>query len=96
MKRCIDIIGIAGFVILVISTLLLFPHSAEKMTWTYWLEGLVLWFVGFAMLVGWLLLRWSIPQRRGGPPPLVVWSVPESNGEGVAADASRNFQREAA
>jgi hypothetical protein len=32
MIRCIDLIGIAGFGILVVSTLFLFPNSVEKMT----------------------------------------------------------------
>jgi uncharacterized SAM-binding protein YcdF (DUF218 family) len=84
MKRCIDLIGIAGFVILGISTLLLFPRSAEQMTWMYWLAGLVLWFMAFVFLVGWLILRWSIRQSREGPQPLLVWSWPSTK-EDVAA-----------
>jgi hypothetical protein len=68
MIRCIDLAGIAGFVILVFSTLFLFPNSADNMNWTYWLGGLLLWFVAVAFVVGWLILRWSIPQSRGNPP----------------------------
>lgn len=92
MKRCIDLIGIAGFILLVISTLFLFPHSVEKMTWIYWLEGLVLWVVGLVMMVGWLILRWSIPHRRGSPPPLLVWSIPQSN----AAEMHEDVRKKAA
>ena len=74
MIRCIDLIGVAGFAMVVISTLLLFPHSADRMTWKYWLEGLALWLVGFNSVVAWLLLRWSVKQSKTGPPPLLVWS----------------------
>jgi hypothetical protein len=59
----------------VLSTLLLFPDSAERMNGKYWLAGLSLWFLGFASMVGWLLLRWSVRQSKDGPPPLLVWSV---------------------
>lgn len=96
MKPCIDLIGIAGFVTLVISTLFVFPNSAEKMTWTYWLEGLLLWFVGFAMMVGWLILRWSIPRRRRGPPPLLVWSTPQSNRNVGSAEVNQDIRKTAA
>ena len=34
------------------------------MNWKYWLEGIALWFVGFAAVVGWLLLRWSVRQSQ--------------------------------
>jgi membrane-bound ClpP family serine protease len=95
MKRCIDLIGIAGFVILVISTLLLFPHSAEQMTWTYWLAGLVLWFMAFVFLVGWLILRWSIRRSHQGPQPLLVWSRPSTK-EDVAAAVNGKVQKQAA
>jgi membrane-bound ClpP family serine protease len=95
MKRCIDLIGIAGFVILVISTLLLFPRSAEQMIWTYWLAGLVLWFMGFAFLVGWLILRWSMPKSHEGPPPLLIWSR-SSTRKDVAAAANGKVRKQAA
>jgi membrane-bound ClpP family serine protease len=96
MNRCIDLIGIAGFVILVISTLFLFPPSAEKMTWAYWLAGLVLWFMAFIFLVGWLILRWSVPQSRKGPPPLLVWSAGQRKNKEVRSTANATVQRKAA
>jgi hypothetical protein len=75
MIRWIDLIGIAGFGMVIVSTLLLFPGSAEPMNWKHWLEGLVLWLVGFNSVVAWLLVRWSVRQSKTGPPPLLVWSL---------------------
>ena len=75
MLRWIDFIGIAGFAMVVLATLLLFPRSADRMTWKYWLEGLALWLVGFNSVVAWLLLRWSLRQSKTGSPPLLVWSL---------------------
>jgi hypothetical protein len=67
MIRWTDLIGVAGYAMVLLSTLLLFPDSAEHMNWKYWLAGLSLWFLGFASVVGWLLLRWSVrpSQKRG-------------------------------
>ena len=78
MIRWIDLIGLAGFAMVVLSTLLLFPGSAEPMNWKHWLAGLALWLLGFNAVVGWLLLRWSVRQSKNGPPPLLVWSVRQS------------------
>lgn len=58
MIRWTDLIGLAGFAVVVLSTLLLFPSSANHMNWLYMLEGLALWVAGFASVVAWLLLRW--------------------------------------
>ena len=80
MIRWIDLIGVAGFAMVVLSTLLLFPGSAEPMNWKHWLAGLALWLLGFNSVVGWLLLRWSVRQSKNGPPPLLVWSVGDSKG----------------
>ena len=89
MIRWTDLIGIAGFAMVVLSTLLLFPDSAEHMNWKYWLAGLSLWLLGFASVVGWLFLCWSVRRFKDGPPPLLVWSArqwkerevtPEANG----------------
>jgi hypothetical protein len=51
----------------VLSTLLLFPDSAEPMNSKYWLAGLSLWLLGVATVVDWLLLRWPVrpSQKRG-------------------------------
>jgi hypothetical protein len=64
MIRWTDLIGLAGFASVVLSTLLLFPDSAERMTWKYGLEGLALWFLGFASVVVWLFLRWSVRRSQ--------------------------------
>jgi hypothetical protein len=58
MIRCTDLIGLAGIAVVVLSTWLLFPGSADRTNWQYMLEGLALWFAGFACVVVWLLLRW--------------------------------------
>jgi hypothetical protein len=78
MIRWIDLIGFAGFAMVVLSFMLLFPGSAERMNWNYWLTGLALWCLGFNSVVGWLLLRWSVRQSKNGPPPLLIWSVGDS------------------
>ncbi len=96
MIRCIDLIGIAGYVILVVSTLLLFPRSAEQMTWPYWLAGLVLWFVACVLLMGWLILRWSVPHSRKGQPPLLVWSTKRSKNKEIAAGVNGKVREKAA
>ena len=85
MIRWTDLIGLAGYAMVVLSTLLLFPSSAEHMNWKYWLFGLALWLLGFASVVGWLLLRWSVQQFKNGPPPLLVWSTRQSQEREVTA-----------
>ena len=85
MIRWTDLIGVAGFAMVVLSTLLLFPGSAERMNWKYWLPGLSLWFLGFASVVGWLLLRWSVRHSKDEPPPLLVWSArPSQKGDATS------------
>ena len=64
MMRWIDVIGFAGFAMVVLGTLLLFPSSVDLMNWEYMLAGLALWLAGFAFVIGWLLLRWSVQPRR--------------------------------
>jgi hypothetical protein len=68
MIRWTDAIGLAGFVVVVLSTLLLFPTSADQTNWQYMLGGLALWFAGFACVVGWLLFRgwqWGRSHPKG-------------------------------
>jgi hypothetical protein len=86
MIRWTDLIGVAGFATVVLSTPLLFPDSAEGMNWKYGLAGLALWFLGFASVFGWLLLRWSVRHSKTGPPPLLVWSVRQSQDKEVASE----------
>jgi len=87
MIRWTDLIGVAGFAMVVLSTLLLFPESAEHMNWKYWLAGLSIWFLGFASVFGWLLLRWSVRQSKDEPPPLLVWSARQSQEKNVTSRA---------
>ena len=84
MIRWTDLIGVAGSAMVILSSVLLFPDSAERVNWKYWLGGITLWFVGFASVVVWLLLRWSVRYSKDGPPPLLVWSLRQSpKGEGT-------------
>jgi len=59
MIRWTDLIGFAGFAMVVLGTHLLFSSSGDSMHWDYRLGGLAVWIAGFASVVGWLLLRWS-------------------------------------
>ena len=87
MIRWTDLIGVAGFAMVVLSTLLLFPDSEEHMNWRYWLAGLSVWSLGFASVFGWLLLRWSVRQSKDEPPPLLVWSARQSQEKNVTSRA---------
>ena len=57
MLRWTDLIGFAGFALVVVGTLFLFPSSADRMNWHYMLAGFALWLAGVASVVGWLCLR---------------------------------------
>lgn len=96
MIRWTDLIGVAGFAMVALSTLFLFPDSAERMNWEYWLTGLALWILGFTSVVGWLLLRWSVPQSKDGPPPLLVWSVRQSQERKATSEMNGSHLRDAA
>jgi hypothetical protein len=93
MIRWIDVIGLAGFAMVVLSTLLLFPGSAEPMNWKHWLAGLALWLLGFNSVVGWLLWHWSARQSRDGPPPLLIWSVRQSQERESASEVNGSHLR---
>jgi hypothetical protein len=86
MIRWTDIIGVVGFALVVLSTLLFFPSSADRMNWKYWLAGLSVWFLGFSCVVGWLLSRWSMRLTKDGPPPALIWSAPHSQERAVTSD----------
>jgi hypothetical protein len=96
MIRWTDLIGVAGFAMVVFSPLLLFPHSAEGANWKDWIAGLALWFMGFAFLLGWLVLRWSVRHSKEGPPPLLVWSVRHSRGREASAMNAGHLQNKRA
>jgi hypothetical protein len=75
MIRWMDLIGICGFGVLIYSSKLLFGDSEGPRSLVYWLGGMALWSVGFASVVGWVLLRWSARNSKNGPGPLLIWSV---------------------
>jgi hypothetical protein len=93
MIRWVDLIGVAGFAMVLLSTLLLFPGSTEGMNWKHWLEGLALWLLGFNSVVGWLLLRWSVRQSKDGPPPLLIWSVRQPREREITRETSGSHLR---
>lgn len=93
MFRWTDVIGVAGFAMVVLSTLLLFPGSAERMNWKFWLPGLSLWFLGFASVAGWLFLRWSVRQAKDEPPPRLVASARQSQERDVTSGAGESELR---
>jgi len=57
--RRMDAFGWLGLAMLVLGVGLFLRASAAHMTWLYWVGGPALWFFGFAVLVGWMVLRWS-------------------------------------
>jgi hypothetical protein len=75
MVRWTDLIGVAGFALVIVSTTLLFPSSAEQINWKYMLGGIAVWLLGFVSVVGWVLLRFSVRPFKEGPPPLLTWSI---------------------
>lgn len=66
MLRWTDLVGLAGFALVFLGTLYLFPRSADRMDWRYMLGGFALWAAGFASVVGWILLRF---WQAGKPHP---------------------------
>ncbi len=66
MLRRTDAIGMLGLVMLLVGVALFLTASAVHMTWLYWVGGPVLWFFGFALLVGWMVVRWGHPERKDG------------------------------
>ena len=93
MIKWIDLIGVGGFAAVILSTLLLFPGSAEGMNWKHWLAGLAVWLLGFNSVVGWLLLRWSVRQSKDGPPPLLVWSGRKSQDRQLTSEGNGSHLR---
>ena len=74
MIRWTDLIGVAGFALVIISSLLFVPHSAPGNQWIYWLGVFALWLLGFAAVVGWVLTRWSIRYSKDSKAPLLIWT----------------------
>ncbi len=57
MLQRTDGIGFTGVAMLVIGVLLFLTGSGERVNLVYWVLGPLLWFLGFAMVVGWAVLR---------------------------------------
>ena len=69
-----DALGFSGVAMLVVGVVLYLAASAERMGWLYWLGGPLLWFAGFAMLVGWVIARYSGSEKHESaiPPKLKI------------------------
>ena len=57
MLRRTDVIGFAGLAMLVAGAVLFLTGSDSELTWVYWMTGTCIWFVGFGVLLGWLIWR---------------------------------------
>ena len=58
MIRWTDLVGFAGFTLVLLGADWLFPVSSEDpINWHRELSGLALWLAGFTSVVGWILLR---------------------------------------
>lgn len=66
--RWIDLIGLAGWGLLVAGVLVAFSTSAQRSTWFLLVVGGAMWAVGFVSIVGWLLMR-LMPQERARKAP---------------------------
>jgi hypothetical protein len=89
MIRWTDLIGLAGFGMVLVATLLLFPDNADFMNWQHWLGGIALWLIGFASVVGWVLSRWSVRKSNDGPPPLLVWSLRQARHKETQSESKK-------
>ena len=75
MIRWTDLIGVAGFVLVIASFVLFSPQSVPSNEWMYWLGVFALWLLGFAAIVGWVLTRWSIRYSNDNQAPLLIWTT---------------------
>jgi peptidoglycan/LPS O-acetylase OafA/YrhL len=64
MLRRTDVIGFAGLAMLVAGAILFLTGSEGELTWLYWMTGTCIWFVGFGVLLGWVIWRaGTLPER---------------------------------
>ena len=68
MQRWMNAVGLAGVAMLIVGLAQLFSGSGHRANWMYWVGGPVLWFMGFALVVGWLLFRCLSPGASDGKP----------------------------
>jgi hypothetical protein len=57
MLRRTDVIGFAGLGMLVMGAILFLTGSESELTWLYWMTGTCIWFIGFGVLLGWIIWR---------------------------------------
>ncbi len=57
MLQRTDGLGFTGVAMLVIGVLLFLTGSGDRVDLVYWVVGPLLWFLGFAMVVGWAMWR---------------------------------------
>ncbi len=57
MLRRTDGSGFTGVAMLVSGVLLFLTGSGDHVELVYWVLGPLLWFLGFAMVVGWAVMR---------------------------------------
>jgi Kef-type K+ transport system membrane component KefB len=74
MIRWTDLIGVAGFVLVIASFVLFSPASSPSNEWTYWLGVFAVWVLGFFAIVGWVLTRWSVRRSKDNQAPPLIWA----------------------
>jgi len=57
MLRRTDVIGFAGLGMLVMGAVLFLTGSESELTLLYLMTGTCIWFVGFGVLLGWIIWR---------------------------------------
>ncbi len=57
MLQRTDGLGFSGAALLVVGVLLFLTGSSDHVDLVYWVLGPLLWFLGFAMVVGWAVMR---------------------------------------
>jgi hypothetical protein len=73
MIRSTDLIGVAGFVLVITASVLFFPQAPPSNEWTYWLGVFSVWLLGFVTIIGWVLTRWSVRRSKDNQAPHLIW-----------------------
>lgn len=67
MLRRTDVIGFAGLAMLVAGAILFLSGSEGELSWLHWMVGTCVWFVGFGVLLGWIMWRaGTLSERPAG------------------------------
>jgi hypothetical protein len=59
--RRIDGLGIVGFGMLLVGALTFLSGSSAVPMWVAWLVGPLLWYLGFAVIIAWMVYRLFVP-----------------------------------